>query len=64
MAEQYWNNVPEDPDRQRRRMAEFLVHRAVPLGTVKLVRDVLGGHVLASRVVVRPHWYYGFGRAG
>ena len=75
MAEQYWNNVPEDPDRQRRRMAEFLVHRAVPLGTVKLVaaysesyagrvRDALGGHALASRVVVRPHWYYGFERAG
>jgi hypothetical protein len=73
MAAERWNNIPEDPDRQRRRMAEFLVHRAVPLALITLVAAydaeyaaqigaMLAGHALAGQVVVRPGWYYGYGR--
>ena len=68
-----WNNTEADPDRQRRRMAEVLVHAAVPLSVIHQVaaysdreaaraRAALAGHELAGRVVVRPGWYYGYER--
>lgn len=68
-----WNNVPADPDRQRRRMAELLVHRQVPLAVVhqvstygeqhaEAVRAIMSETPLASRVRVRPTWYYGLER--
>ncbi|BCJ54880.1 hypothetical protein Asp14428_63550 [Actinoplanes sp. NBRC 14428] len=73
MGAERWNNTPEDPDRQRRRQAEFLVHRSLPLTLVRWVgvhnnqvRSQVGkllmDHALGERIVVRPHWYYGFGR--
>ena len=34
MKAKYWANTPDDGDRVRRRMAEFLVHDAVPLGLI------------------------------
>jgi len=41
MKELYWADTEEDPDRKRRRQAEFLVHRQVPtdLFTVFAVID-------------------------
>jgi hypothetical protein len=68
-----WNNTPEDPDRQRRRQAEFLVYRSLPLALVRWVGvhddeirsrvdNLLVDHALAQRVIVRPRWYYGYGR--
>jgi hypothetical protein len=66
-----WHNTPDDPDRQRRRMAEFLVHRRVPLSLFHQVgtysdpyaggvREILAGNTLEDRVFVRPGWYYGY----
>lgn len=68
-----WHNTLEDNDRQRRRMAELLVHREVPLSVFHEVaaysepyagraRSALGDHPLAQRVNVRPGWYYGYER--
>jgi hypothetical protein len=31
MEDRYWSDTEEDPDRKRRRQAEFLIHRQVPL---------------------------------
>lgn len=73
MTERYWHNTPGDPDRQRRRMAELLVHRSVPLTALALVavyshaegeraRAGLGAHPLAERILVRRDWYYGYER--
>lgn len=73
MWQTMWNSTPEDPDRERRRMAELLIHRQAPLGLFHEVavysdaqaeqtRRTLGDHPLARRVVVRPGWYYGYER--
>lgn len=69
--QRYWADSPEDMDRQRRKQAEFLVHRFCPwsliqeigvLGqaTAARVEAILGGHAPAMRrpVLVRPEWYY------
>jgi hypothetical protein len=68
-----WNNVPDDPDRQRRRMAEFLVQREVPFSVfhqvgaysdqnADAVRAILASTRLANQVFVRPSWYFGYER--
>ncbi|MBQ1061587.1 MULTISPECIES: DUF4433 domain-containing protein [Micromonospora] len=74
MRATYWNNVPEDPDRIRRRMAELLVHREFPVNLITGyvvrtdARKAQLGHVLRSAgiidayVDVRQHWYYGYQR--
>lgn len=73
MREKIWRSSVDDPDRQRRRGAELLVHRELPLRLVQelaaysedhasRVRSALGSHPLAQRVVVRPEWYYGYER--
>jgi hypothetical protein len=66
-----WNDAPEDMDRQRRKQAEFLVHRSCPWGLVTeigvyneaarlraestLAVRGLGGTV---PIRVRTGWYY------
>lgn len=73
MRARMWNSTSEDPDRERRQMAELLVHRQAPLTLFHQVgaynqdyaahaHRVLGDHPLAQRVVVRRDWYYGYER--
>ena len=69
MRATYWFNTPEDPDRRRRRMAEFLVHRALPLELVAEigVYDEAGESHVAGLlsvagstlpVTIRRDWYF------
>jgi hypothetical protein len=69
MRARMWNNTAEDPDRMRRRMAEFLVHERVPAGclTEVVVRTqalkvqveaILAAYGSTLPVRVRPGWYF------
>jgi hypothetical protein len=69
MRVRYWSNTPEDPDRRRRRMAEFLVHRALPLELIAEIgvydesveshtAGLLGAADLTLQVAIRRHWYF------
>lgn len=69
MQQRYWNDTLEDPDRMRRRMAEFLVHDQLPFGAIKhvvtmsdrtaeLTRSVLTSGPHQPSVSVNRSWYY------
>lgn len=74
MRAKYWNNIPEDQDRTRRRMAELLVHREFPLSLVtgyvvrteargtQLTHLLRAAGIIDAYVDVRGHWYYGYQR--
>jgi len=64
-----WANTADDPDRMRRRMAEFLVHQELPVecigeivvlsGTMKREVDgLLAAYGVDRLVLVRPGWYF------
>ncbi|RZM19679.1 MAG: DUF4433 domain-containing protein [Pedobacter sp.] len=70
LLSEQWHNTQDDPDRKRRRQAEFLVPQVVPwqiirtigVRTAKTVDSVQG--LLANlphqpKVVLVPEWYYG-----
>ena len=67
MEARYWHDTDEDPDRKRRRQAEFLVHRFFPWKLVsyigvydqaaaETVRKVLGKANL--EIGIERGWYY------
>jgi hypothetical protein len=69
MRARMWGNTAEDPDRMRRRMAEFLVHERVPIGCVagivvrtggmrERVDGILAAQGVALPVRARPAWYF------
>ncbi|MFC3980774.1 type II toxin-antitoxin system toxin DNA ADP-ribosyl transferase DarT [Streptosporangium jomthongense] len=69
MGSMIWKNTAEDPDRMRRRMAEFLVHRQVPrnclLGIAtktkeieKEVKEIFQKRNESIYVDTRSNWYY------
>ncbi len=69
MRAKMWNNTADDPDRMRRRMAEFLVHERMPVGCLAgiavrtptmrdQVQAILDEHGVTLPVRVRPAWYF------
>lgn len=69
MTARYWADTDEDPDRKRRRQAEFLVHQRLPLELVRGI-GVVGPSQKAEveallaefgwdiPVAMMPRWYY------
>lgn len=69
MTARMWANTPDDQDRMRRRMAEFLVHQRAPVSCASLivarhetmkrrVEAILADHGTVVPVAVRPWWYF------
>jgi hypothetical protein len=69
MGERYWRDTPEDPDRKRRRQAEFLVHQGCPweriigigamtVEAVERTEAALTGAQHVPPVRRRSDWYY------
>jgi hypothetical protein len=69
MQARLWRDTESDPDRKRRRQAEFLVHRRFPLTLVErivvrtkatrlAVEKVLRGAIHKPTVEMRSNWYY------
>jgi hypothetical protein len=69
MRARMWNDTADDPDRMRRRMAEFLVHERVPVRCLagiavrapavkRQVMTILADHGISLPVQIRPGWYF------
>lgn len=68
MDTRFWFDTEEDPDRKRRRQAEFLVHNVVPINALlgfavknedmkQKVEEVINKYNIDKPVAIR-HWYY------
>lgn len=64
-----WRNTDEDPDRRRRRMAEFLIYDSAPLelfseigvassGAEKEIASIVASAGLDLEIRRRPGWYF------
>jgi ssDNA thymidine ADP-ribosyltransferase, DarT len=69
MTQLIWKNTPDEPDRRERRMAECLIHGRVPWEAFQCVvarnqacalraEAQLASAGQATRVFVRPGWYF------
>lgn len=69
MNGKYWNDTDEQPDRKRKRQAEFLVYEFFPWSALKQigvydhgiaqeVEGIVGKEVYRPEVFVRRDWYY------
>lgn len=69
MKQKYWNITPDDNDRMRRRMAEFLVHNHFPVGLItsigvkneqkaQEVKEILDKFAKTLNVNILPEWYF------
>jgi len=69
MRSRYWANTLDDPDRKRRRQAEFLIHHFLPWDAVSEIgvinassqsrtTDILQKFNLEKIVNIRYQWYY------
>ncbi len=69
MSAKYWNETEEDPDRPRRRQAEFLIHdfcdweliKGIGVNTLrmkKIVEDLIATAAHRPVVKVKSEWYY------
>lgn len=69
MKEKYWFDTDEDPDRKRRRQAEFLVYKKLPWDMIEMIalinnevkaqveEIILNAHQ-KHPIKVKPNWYY------
>lgn len=69
MRSRYWYDTPEQPDRKRKRQAEFLVHRFAPWTLIQdigvkspamktEIEDMLRTSTYRPTVTVKRNWYY------
>lgn len=69
MKSNFWADTPDDNDRKRRRQAEFLVHKFLPLECIKVivvmndnikskVVELLSQHNIQIPVFTQKDWYY------
>ena len=69
MEDLFWGDTEEDPDRKRRRQAEFLVHKQVPIqlftgfavmnqAAKDRVEEILKTHQINKPVGIRRRFYY------
>ncbi len=67
MKERYWHDTNDDPDRKRKRQAEFLVHQFFPWELVSYVgvydrsvaervSAIIGEEM--PEIGIQPDWYY------
>lgn len=64
-----WNDTEEDPDRKRKKQAEFLIHNKLPISMIRaivvynesaksIVSAQLAANSIECTVVVKPNYYY------
>jgi len=69
MKATYWSDTDDDPDRKRRRQAEFLVYKEFPWDRIEMiavmnnqikiqVEGIISNATQRHPIKVKPNWYY------